>query len=399
MKSSAKQNIKDWVLSLQHLIAMSGATILVPLLVGLNPCLAIFTAGLGTLIFHLCTKKKVPVFLGSSFAFIAPIISVATTYGFEYVSGAVIVVGLIYMLMSLLVYKIGVNKISKLLPPHVVGAMIMIIGLTLIPSAITNISTNVLIALITLGTSLLITFLGKGFVKQLGIIIGIAVGFIFALAFGIVNLSAITGASLITIPFSLTMPKFSIEALLIIVPLSLATICEHVGDITTNGTVVGKNFIEDPGLHRTILGDGLATLVAGLFGSVPNTTYGENTSLLAITKNYNPKLLRRTAVIAIILSFIGVFGALLQSIPACVIGGISLQLYCMISYIGFKNIKDNKSYTSIKNIIVIVIMLVIGLGGLIGLNLQIAIGTVTLSGLSLAAIVGIVLNIVLEKIK
>ena len=193
------------------------------------------------------------------------------------------------------------------------------------------------------------------------------------------------------------MPKFSFEAIMVIAPLSICTILEHIGDITTNGTVVGKNFIKDPGLHRTLIGDGVATAVAGLLGSVPNTTYGENTSLLAITKNYDPKLLRRTAIIAIVLSFIGIFGATLQSIPACVIGGISLQLYCMIAWIGVKNIKDNESYRNIKNIIVIVVMLVIGLGNLIGLNIVLPLGVVTLSGLSLAGVVGILLNAILTK--
>jgi uracil permease len=184
---------------------------------------------------------------------------------------------------------------------------------------------------------------------------------------------------------------------MIIAPLSLATLMEHVGDITTNGTVVGKNFVKNPGLHRSILGDGLATAVAGLLGSTVNTTYGENTALLALTKNYNPKLLRRTAIIAIVLSFIGIIGATLQSIPACVMGGVSLQLYCMIAFIGVKNIRDNKSYKNWKNVIVIITMLVIGLGSLIGLNISLPLGVVTLSGLSLAGVVGILLNAILTK--
>ena len=385
------KNLKEWILSIQHLFAMFGATVLVPLLVGINPSIAILTAGIGTLVFHLCTKGKVPVFLGSSFAFITPIITISTMYNdYSYVQGGIIVVGLIYTLMSFIVYKIGVDKINKILPSHVVGAMIIVIGLSLVPSAVTNIQTNSMVALATLGISLLITFFGKGFIKQLGILIGVVCGYLLSLCLGIVDTSVIQNASLIALP-TLSLPKFSLEAIMVIAPLSLCTLCEHIGDITTNGTVVGKDFVKDPGLHRTILGDGLATLVAGLLGSVPNTTYGENTSLLAITKNYNPKLLRRTAMIAIVLSFIGIFGAVLQSVPACVIGGISLQLYCMIAWIGVKNIKDNKSYKSIKKLIVIAVILIVGLSGF-----TITLGSIAISGLALAVIVGVILNLVLN---
>ena len=389
--TNKKQNIKDWILSIQHLFAMFGATILVPLLVGINPSIAILTAGIGTLIFHLCTKGKVPVFLGSSFAFITPIITISSMYNdYAYVQGGIIVVGLIYVLMSFIVYKIGVDKINKILPPHIVGAMIIVIGLSLVPSAMTNIQTNILVAYVTLGTSVLISIFGRGFLKQLGILIGVICGYLLSLYLGIVDISTIQNSSLIFIP-TLTLPKFSLEAIMIIAPLSLCTLCEHIGDITTNGTVVGKDFVKNPGLHRTMLGDGLATLVAGLLGSVPNTTYGENTSLLAITKNYNPKLLRRTAIIAIVLSFIGIFGATLQSVPSSVIGGISLQLYCMIAYIGFKNIKNNKSYKSIKNLMVIATILIVGLSGV-----AITIGTIVISGLTLSIIVGVILNIILN---
>ena len=392
-----KNKVQEFILSVQHLFAMFGATILVPILVGINPSVAILTAGIGTLIFHLCSKGKVPAFLGSSFAFISPIIAVSTTYGYEYVQGGIVVVGLIYALMSVLIYKIGSEKISKFLPSHIVGAMIMIIGLTLIPSAVTNINTHTVVALITLGTSVAITLFGKGFIKQLGILIGVIVGYLLSLYLGLVDTSIITNASLFANPIALSVPKFNLDAILILAPLSVCTILEHIGDITTNGAVVGKDFIKNPGLHRTLLGDGIATLVAGLLGSVPNTTYGENTSLLAITKNYNPKLLRMTAIIAILLSFVGVFGATIQSIPSAVIGGISLQLYCMITFIGIKNIKDSKSYKNISKVIVILVMLVIGLGSLVGINISLPLGVVTLCGLSLAGVVGIILNAILVK--
>ena len=388
-----KQNLKETVLSVQHLFAMFGATIIVPLLVGINPCVAIMTAGIGTLIFQLCTKGKVPVFLGSSFAFISPILAIMTMYNdYSYVQGGIIAVGIVYAIVALLIKKIGSEKLMNLLPPHVVGAMIIIIGLSLVPSAVTNINTNVVIALITLGISLVITIFGKGFLKQCGILIAVITGYILSLIMGVVDTSIITNADLFFLP-TLSLPKFSLNALMIIVPISLCTMCEHVGDIVTNGTVVGKNFIKEPGLHRTMLGDGLATLVAGLLGSVPNTSYGENTSVLAITKNYNPKILKRTAIMAIILSLIGVFGALIQSVPACVIGGISLQLYIMIAWVGFKNIKDNKSYKSIKNLVIIILMLVIGLGGF-----TLTIGSVTLSSLALSAIIGITINYIANKL-
>lgn len=392
-----KNKVQEFILSVQHLFAMFGATVLVPILVGINPSVAILTAGIGTLIFHLCSKGKVPAFLGSSFAFISPIIAVSTAYGYEYVQGGIVVVGLIYALMSVLIYKIGSEKISKFLPPHIVGAMIMIIGLTLIPSAVTNINTHTVVALVTLGTSVAVTLFGKGFIKQLGILIGVIVGYLLSLYLGLVDTSIITNASLFANPIALNVPKFNLDAILILAPLSVCTILEHIGDITTNGAVVGKDFIKDPGLHRTLLGDGIATLVAGLLGSVPNTTYGENTSLLAITKNYNPKLLRMTAIISILLSFVGVFGATIQSIPSAVIGGISLQLYCMITFIGVKNIKDSESYKNISKVIVILVMLVIGLGSLVGINISLPLGVVTLSGLSLAGVVGIILNAILVK--
>ena len=388
-----KQNLKETVLSVQHLFAMFGATIIVPLLVGINPCVAIMTAGIGTLIFQLCTKGKVPVFLGSSFAFISPMIAIMSMYNdYAYVQGGIIAVGVVYAVMSLIIKKIGSEKIMNLLPPHIVGAMIIIIGLSLVPSALTNISTNTVIALVTLGISLVITIFGKGFLKQCGILIAVIGGYLLSLAMGVVDTSIITSADLFFLP-TLTLPKFSINALMIIVPVSICTMCEHIGDIVTNGTVVGKNFVKDPGLNRTMLGDGLATLVAGLLGSVPNTSYGENTSVLAITKNYNPKILKRTAIMAIILSLIGVFGALIQSVPACVIGGISLQLYIMIAWVGFKNIKDNKSYKLIKNLVIIILMLVIGLGGF-----TLTIGSVTLSSLALSAIIGITINYIANKL-
>ena len=397
MNKLNKNNIKEWILSLQILLACVGATCLVPLLVGFPPSTALFTAGLGTLLFGFITKNKVPAFLGSSFAFIAPMIAITTQFGYAESCGAFIIVGLLYCLFAFLVYKVGVNKITKWLPPHVTGAMIIIIGLTLVPSAITNMQVNMPIAIVSLATSLLVLKFAKGLTKQLGIMIGLIVGYVISICFGLVDFSLLKEVDMILLP-SLVLPKFSFEAIMILAPIAIVTMLEHIGDIITLGTVTNKEYIKEPGLHRTLMGDGLATALAGLFGSVGNTTYGESTSVLALTKQSNPKITRNAAILALILSLVGVFSAALQTTPIFVIGGISLQLYCMIAWIGVKNIKDNKSYTSIYKLAVIIVMLLIGLGNLVGLNFSIALGSVTLSGLSLAGVVGILLNAILMKL-
>ncbi|BAK81207.1 uracil-xanthine permease family protein [Candidatus Arthromitus sp. SFB-rat-Yit] len=394
--------MKNFILSIQHLLAMFGATVLVPILTGFDPSVAIFCAGLGTLIFHLCTKGKVPVFLGSSFAFIPVVISANQISNGDkaFAQGGIIVAGLIYVLLSFVIKFIGIDKIKKYFPPQVTGAMIAVIGLNLIPSALNMAVENVVIALITLVTSILINVFGKGFLKQLGILIAVGFGYLLSLISGGVDISSITNASLFQIP-NFTLPKFSLEATIIIAPIVIAVFMEHVGDMTTNGTVVGKNFIEDPGLNKTLLGDGLATVVSGFIGGPANTTYGENTAVLAITKNYNPSLLRYTAIYAILLSFIGVFGGFLQSIPSAVMGGISIMLFSMISYIGIRTIRDSKSFKSIKNLIVIIAIILIGIGTSYLSNKGISIGipitpNVSITGLSLAAIVGLILNRILN---
>ena len=397
MNKLNKNNIKEWILSLQILLACVGATCLVPLLVGFPPSTALFTAGLGTLLFGFITKNKVPAFLGSSFAFIAPMIAITTQFGYAESCGAFIIVGLLYCLFAFLVYKVGVNKITKWLPPHVTGAMIIIIGLTLVPSAITNMQVNMPIAIVSLATSLLVLKFAKGLTKQLGIMIGLIVGYVISICFGLVDFSLLKEVDMILLP-SLVLPKFSFEAIMILAPIAIVTMLEHIGDIITLGTVTNKEYIKEPGLHRTLMGDGLATALAGLFGSVGNTTYGESTSVLALTKQSNPKITRNAAILALILSLVGIFSATLQTIPIFTIGGISLQLYCMIAWIGVKNIKDNKSYVSPYKLAVIIVMLLIGLGNLVGLNFSIALGSVTLSGLSLAGVVGILLNAILMKL-
>ena len=415
-KREAEKGIKDslfkLVLALQHLIAMFGATVLVPMLTGLDPSVALFSAGVGTSIFHLCTKGKVPVFLGSSFAFIPVIVAVAEKYGdLRYAQGGIIVVGAIYVLVSLVIRKVGLNNVKKVLPAQVVGPMIIVIGLNLIPSALemTGVTElisgtkgaliSVVISIITLSIALLIKKFSNGFLSQVSILIAVAIGYTISLVLGQVSTAEIQSASLIAVP-SFTLPKFDIGAIAIIAPVVLAVFMEHVGDITTNGEVVGQNFIEDPGLNRTLLGDGLATLAAGFIGGPANTTYGENTGVLAITKNYNPAILRITAVFAILLSFVAKFGAVIRTIPQPVMGGISLILFSMIAIVGVKTIKREQVKFSFFNIIVIVSILFVGLSGnFLSHPISIKITeTVSISGLSLAAIVGVVLNIIFTQI-
>lgn len=396
--------MKKTMLSLQHLLAMFGATVLVPILTGFNPAVAIFCAGVGTLIFHACTKGVVPVFLGSSFAFIPVIIAAKEAHNGDlaYAQGGIIVAGIIYLIMAAVIKKVGVDKIKKYFPAQVVGAMIAVIGFNLLPTAVDMASNNFLIAIMTLGLAIAINVFCKGFIKQLNIIIAVAIGYTVSLILGNVDISFMsTNTALLQIP-QFTLPKFSLQAIVLIAPVVLAVFMEHIGDMTTNGTVVGKNFIEEPGLHRTLMGDALATIMAGFLGGPANTTYGENTAVLAITKNYDPSILRRTAICAILLACVSKFGGFLQSIPTEVMGGISIMLFSMISYVGLKTINDSKCVESKKNIIIIATIMVIGLGTTYLSNKGIVIGipvtkTVTITGLSLAAIVGIILNRVLNK--
>ena len=391
-------------LSIQHLLAMFGATVLVPLLTGFDPAVAIFCAGVGTLIFHFCTDWKVPVFLGSSFAFIGVINQVSDAFNGDlaYAQGGIIVAGLLYLIMSLVVKFIGVEKVKKYFPPQVTGAMIAVIGLNLIPSALDMALTYLPIAIITLAIAIGINKFAKGSIRQFSVIIAVFTGLVLSFILKQVDTTAASQASWFAIP-NFRLPKFSIEAILMIAPVVLATFMEHIGDVTTNGTVVGKNFIENPGLNRTLLGDGLATIFAGFAGGPANTTYGENTALLAITKNYDPRVLELTAVFAIVLSCVGKFGGFLQSIPQAVMGGISIYLFSMITYVGVKSIRDSKCYKgNTKNIIIIATILITGLGTsylstYAGIEIGIPLSkTSSLTGLSLAAIVGVILNRILN---
>lgn len=394
---------KDIILALQHLIAMFGATVLVPMLTGLNPSVALLSAGVGTLIFHWVTGGTVPVFLGSSFAFIAVINIVKEANGGDlaYAQGGILVAGLLYVLASFAVKKIKYETIKKILPSYVVGPMIMVIGLTLVPTAYGMAQGNLIIASVTLLTALGINLFGKGMLKQMSIITAVTVGYVLSLILGQVDTGIITGAAFLEMP-AFTLPKFSVSAILTIAPVVLAVFMEHVGDITTNGQVVGKDFIKTPGLHKTLLGDGLATAFAALIGGPANTTYGENTGVLAITKNYNPQLLRLAAAFAVVLAFVGKLGGTLRSIPTPVMGGISIILFSMIALIGLKTIKkaheDKEVKLEVKTVVTALAILVIGLAptylpadvaSMFSVKITDAI---SLSGLSLAAIAGIILN-------
>lgn len=399
------KSFKDYILGFQHLAACFGATILVPLLTGLNISVALFTAGLGTLLFHFITGKKVPIFLGSSFAFIPGIIAVAaTTKDLAYAQGGIVLAGIAYLLFALLTYHIGPERIQKIFKPNIIGAMITIIGLNLVPVALDMSSLNWALALLTLGVAGLVKLLVKGFANQLLILIAIAFGYLGGVAANLIDFGVITSAPWFAVP-EFTLPKFSFEAAVIIVPVVLATFMEHIGDITANQTITGKNYIKDPGLHRTLMGDGVATAVAGLLGGPANTTYGENTGVLALTKNYNPKVLRIAAFFAIGLSFFSKAGAVLSSIPTAALGGISLLLFGMIAKIGISTLTKEDTFKSIPEVLITLIMLIIGLGSpiileLFGIDLTIYItDTVQLSKISLAAVFGVVATLIYEGLK
>lgn len=403
--------MRNFILALQHVLAMFGATVLVPLITGLNPAVALFTAGAGTLTFHLITGGQVPVFLGSSFAFIAGILAVDAIPGLSlaHATGAFLGVGVVYLLMAILVYFVGPDRVKKVFPPIVTGPIIIVIGLILAPVAIDMASNHWPVALITMAAIILVGIVSKGFFRFIPILSGVIIGYIAAAVFGLVDLTPVYETAWLRFPDFMA-PKFSLEAFSIIVPIALVTMIEHIGDITTNGAVVGKNFFERPGLHRTLLGDGVATALAGLLGGPANTTYGENTGVLAVTKNYNPAILRYAAVIAIILSFIGKFGALIQTIPVAVMGGVSFILFGMIASIGVKTLIDSgPDLTNLRNSSVVFIILITGIlgildQGVLGLDkvqnpLAISITSqASLSGLSLAALLGVILNWVLGLI-
>lgn len=429
-----KPSIGQWIiLAFQHVFAMFGATVLVPILVNqgiqaagfqgeaLSIAVALVTAGIGTLIYILCTKGKSPVFLGSSFAFISPVIA-------AYIAGAssgnpadgigaamtgIMVVGLVYIIVSLIIRLIGKKWIDKLLPPVVIGPMIMIIGLGLASSAVNSIGIGagveniewkgVLVALITFLTTAIIMVKGKGFIKIIPFLVGIVVGYISSLCLGLVDFSTVEQAAWFqipnfNIPFASFTPNFMIA--LTMAPIALVTMAEHIGDHTALSSIIGKDLLKEPGLERTLLGDGVATFLAGFLGGPANTTYGENTSVVGMTKVASVWVIGLAAIFAIVFGFLGKFTALIQTIPSPVLGGISLLLYGFIAVNGLKVLIQNKTdFSKNKNIIIASSMLVLGLGGAV-INFKTGGDmTIPLSGMSLAAIVGIVLNLLLPDEK
>lgn len=396
---------KTVILGLQHTFAMFGATVLVPILTGLPISTTLLFAGLGTLLFHLVTKGQVPAFLGSSFAFLGGYAAVAplledgspNTEMLPYACGGVFCAGIVYLILSALIKGFGAKKVMRFFPPVVTGPIIIAIGLILAPTAINNCATNWPVAIIALVTVVIFNIWGRGMSKIVPILIGIIVSYIAAFVMGDVSFEGIGDEASLGLP-PITLMKFDISAIITIMPLALATMMEHIGDISAIGATTGKNYIEKPGLHRTLLGDGLATCLAAAFGAPANTTYGENTGVLALTKVYDPRVMRIAAVFAIILSCVPKVAFVIESIPTATIGGISFILYGMISAIGIRNVVENRvDFTRSRNTIIAALILVCALGfnSIGGISFDAFGVTISLSGLAIASLVGIIVNAVL----
>ncbi len=394
-----------YILGIQHVLAMFGATVLVPFLTGLNPSLALISAGVGTLIFHFCTKRIVPVFLGSSFAFIGALTLVLKEEGIGAIKGGVIAAGLIYVLMSYLVKVFGVQRVKSFFPPIVTGPIIMLIGLRMAPTALGMAGyahgkfdpKSLVVACVVIFVMVFITMMKRSFLRLIPILAAVIVGYTVATFMGMVNFDLVSQAKWVGLSPEathdlLTLPQISLTGIIAIAPIALVVFIEHIGDITTNGAVVGKDFFKNPGIHRTLLGDGLATVAAGFIGGPANTTYGENTGVLAVTKVYDPAILRIAACYAIVLGFIGKFGILLQSIPLPVMGGVSVILFGMIASVGVRTVVDARlDFSNSRNLIIASLIFVLG----IAVDNIVLWKTVSVSGLALAALAGVILNKVL----
>lgn len=394
-------------LGFQHIFAMFGATILVPMLTGLSPSVALFTSGAGTLLFVFITKGKVPAYLGSSFAFIVPIVTIANEWGISYALGGAVVVGLVYALIAFLVSLIGSDWIDRLLPPVVIGSVIIVIGLGLAGTAVemaglkpgdlgsvSLANPDVRVSLFTLAVTIIGTIFFKGFFGVIPILIGIIAGYLFAITQGIVDFEIVKQASWFALPDFMA-PSFSWGAILSLVPVAFVTIAEHLGDVAVISRVVGKDFFRDPGLHRTLLGDGLATSLAGLVGGPPNTTYGENVGVLAISRVYSVYVIITAAVLAICLSIFGKFGALVRTLPNPVMGGISMVLFGIIASSGLRTLVESGiDFSQKRNLVIASVILVLGIGGS-----QLNFGPIELSSMALATIAGIILNLIIPQSK
>ena len=386
--------IRKGIVGVQFLFVAFGATVLVPLLVGLDPSTALFTAGIGTLIFHLVSKGKVPIFLGSSFAFIAPIIKATELYGLSGTLFGLTGVGLVYFAMSALVKWQGLSVINRIFPPVVIGPVIILIGITLAGTGVQMAEENWVLALISLATAVIVSLKAQGLLKLIPIFCGIGVGYLAALFFYEVDLSGVREAAWFKLP-KFVHPTFSWEAFVFMLPVAIAPVIEHIGNIYVVNTVANKDFVKDPGLHRTLLGDGIACMIAGVLGGPPVTTYTEVTGAMSITKVTHPQVIRIAAVTAILFSLVGKISALLKSIPNAVLGGIMLLIFGTIATAGVTNMLQHKvDLTNTRNIIIFSLTLTIGIGGA-----TFSWGELSLSGIGLAAIVGVVLNLILPKDK
>ncbi len=422
---------KMLILGIQHMFAMFGATILVPILVnsyfvdacgegptrGLTVSVTLFCAGVGTLLFHVCAKMKVPAFLGSSFAFLGGFATVAhldtgiyagmsANEKAAYACGGVVVAGLLYLILAVVIRIVGVKRVMRYLPPVVTGPIIICIGLSLASSAIQNASTNWFLAFVALATIIIFNIWGKGMFKIIPILMGVVISYAVALVLNalgvtnpdgsaILNFSSVAASGIVGLP-PIQICKFDITAIFVMAPIAIATMMEHVGDMSAISATVGENFLADPGLHRTLLGDGIATALAGFLGGPANTTYGENTGVLELSKVYDPLVIRIAAVIAIIISFIPKVSAIIGTMPSAIIGGVSFMLYGMISAIGVRNVVENKvDLTKSRNLIITGVIFVCGLGFSDGLTFNVGETSITLTALAIAAIAGILLNMIL----
>ena len=395
MKNSNNLGIvQKTIVGAQFLFVAFGATVLVPLLVGLDPSVALFTAGVGTFIFHAITKGKVPVFLGSSFAFIAPIIKANELFGLPGTLSGLVAVGGVYALMSLLVRLRGVGFITRLFPPVVVGPVIMLIGLSLASTGVNMAKSNWSLAIIALATTVIISLYGKGLLRLIPIFAGIVVGYIAAIFYGIIDFQPVVEASWFALP-SFVRPELCWEAIIFMIPVAIAPVIEHIGDIYAINEVTGKDYVSDPGLHRTMLGDGLACVAASFIGGPPVTTYSEVTGAISLTKIADPSVIRIAALFGILFSVLGKVSALLKTIPDAVLGGIMLLLFGTIAAVGVNSLVKNKiDLSNTRNLIIVSLILILGIGGA-----EFTIGTFTIGGIGLSAIVGVVLNLILPRDK
>jgi uracil permease len=399
---------KDCIVGAQMLFVAFGALVLVPLLTGFNPNVALFTAGVGTLIFQTITKRMVPIFLASSFAFIAPIIYGVKTWGVPGTLCGLAAAGVVYIILSLLIRWKGVGVVIRVLPPIVTGPVIMVIGLILAPVAVymamgktgdgavvlVPYGTAMFVSMVSLAATIVASLLGRGFVRLIPILIGIGVGYLVSLPLGLVDFSAVAKAPWIAIP-DFTFPSWNWQAIFFIVPVAIAPAIEHFGDIVAIGSITGKNYLEDPGIHRTMLGDGIATSFASLLGGPPNTTYSEVTGAVALIKLFNPAIMTWAAFFAIGLAFVGKVGALLQTIPVPVMGGIMVLLFGAIMVVGLNSlVKAGQDLMEPRNLSIVALILVFGIGGM-----SISAGEFSLKGIGLAGILGVFLNLVLPKKK